>query len=90
MAVTPGTLLGRYRLLERAGAGGMSEVWRAEDQTLHRTVAVKVIHDPIAADPTFAERFLREARLVAGLEHPNILSVYDLSLIHISEPTRPY
>lgn len=77
MAVTPGTLLGRYRLLERAGAGGMSEVWRAEDQTLHRTVAVKVIHDPIAADPTFAERFLREARLVAGLEHPNILSVYD-------------
>lgn len=77
MAVTPGTLLGRYRLLERAGTGGMSEVWRAEDQTLHRTVAVKVIHDPIAADPTFAERFLREARLVAGLEHPNILSVYD-------------
>ncbi|HRY45222.1 MAG TPA: serine/threonine-protein kinase [Thermoanaerobaculia bacterium] len=77
MAVTPGTLLGRYRLLERAGAGGMSEVWRAEDQTLHRTVAVKVIHDPIAADPTFAERFLREARLVAGLEHPNILAVYD-------------
>jgi len=77
MAVNPGTLLGRYRLLERAGAGGMSEVWRAEDQTLHRTVAVKVIHDPIAADPTFAERFLREARLVAGLEHPHILSVYD-------------
>lgn len=77
MAVTPGTVLGRYRLLERAGAGGMSEVWRAEDQTLHRTVAVKVIHDPIAADPTFAERFLREARLVAGLEHPNILAVYD-------------
>ncbi|HMM34999.1 MAG TPA: protein kinase [Thermoanaerobaculia bacterium] len=77
MAVTPGTLLGRYRLLERAGAGGMSEVWRAEDQTLHRTVAVKVIHDPIAADPTFAERFLREARLVAGLEDPNILAVYD-------------
>jgi serine/threonine protein kinase len=77
MAVTPGTLLGRYRLLERAGTGGMSEVWRAEDQTLHRTVAVKVIHDPIAADPAFAERFLREARLVAGLEHPNILAVYD-------------
>ena len=77
MAVTPGTLLGRYRLLERAGTGGMSEVWRAEDQTLHRTVAVKVIHDPIAADPTFAERFLREARLVAGLEHPHILAVYD-------------
>jgi serine/threonine protein kinase len=77
MAVSSGTLLGRYRLLEKAGAGGMSEVWKAEDQTLHRTVAVKVIHAPIAADPTYRERFLREARLVAGLDHPNILPVYD-------------
>ena len=72
-----GTLLGRYRLLEKAGAGGMSEVWKAEDTTLHRTVAVKVIHTPIAEDPTYRERFLREARLVAGLEHPNVLPVYD-------------
>ena len=77
MPITSGTLLGRYRLLEKAGAGGMSEVWKAEDQTLHRTVAVKVIHPPIAADPTYRERFLREARLVAGLDHPNVLPVYD-------------
>ncbi len=55
----------------------MSEVWKAEDQTLHRTVAVKVIHPPIATDPTYRERFLREARLVAGLDHPNVLPVYD-------------
>src|SRR5262249_50638825 len=47
------------------------------DTTLHRTVAVKVIHQPIAADPSYRERFLREARLVAGLEHPNVLPVYD-------------
>jgi len=72
-----GTLLGRYRLLEKAGTGGMSEVWKAEDTTLHRTVAVKVILTPIAEDPTYRERFLREARLVAGLEHPNVLPVYD-------------
>ncbi|MGE5346814.1 MAG: protein kinase domain-containing protein [Acidithiobacillales bacterium] len=77
MAPQAGTLLGRYRLLEKAGIGGMSEVWKAEDTTLHRTVAVKVIHTPIAEDPTYRERFLREARLVAGLEHPNVLPVYD-------------
>jgi serine/threonine protein kinase len=77
MPLMPGTALGRYRLLERAGMGGMSEVWKAEDETLERTVAVKVILGPVAQDPTFRERFLREARLVAGLEHPNVLPVYD-------------
>ena len=65
MPITTGTVLGRYRLLERAGTGGMSEVWKAEDETLKRTVAVKVILGPVAQDPTFRERFLREARLVA-------------------------
>jgi hypothetical protein len=77
MPVTAGTVLGRYRLLEKAGVGGMSEVWKAEDETLKRIVAVKVILGPVAADSTFRERFLREARLVAGLEHPNILPVFD-------------
>src|SRR5512142_3139474 len=77
MPISPGTRMGRYRLTERAGAGGMSEVWKAEDETLHRTVAVKVIQGPIASDPTYRERFLREARLVAGLEHPYVLPVYD-------------
>ncbi len=77
MPVTAGTVLGRYRLLDKAGVGGMSEVWRAEDETLKRIVAVKVILGPVAADSTFRERFLREARLVAGLEHPNVLPVFD-------------
>jgi serine/threonine-protein kinase len=77
MPITAGAFLGRYRLLEKAGAGGMSEVWKADDTTLHRTVAVKVILAPIAEDPTYQERFLREARLVAGLDHPNVLPVYD-------------
>ncbi|MEO8585574.1 MAG: serine/threonine-protein kinase [Acidobacteriota bacterium] len=77
MPVIPGTVLGRYRLLDKAGVGGMSEVFTAEDETLKRIVAVKVILGPVAADSTFRERFLREARLVAGLEHPNILPVFD-------------
>ena len=77
MPITTGTILGRYRLLEKAGMGGMSEVWKAEDETLKRTVAVKVILGPVAAESTFRERFLREARLVAGLEHPNVLPVFD-------------
>ncbi len=77
MPITTGTVLGRYRLLEKAGVGGMSEVWQAEDETLKRIVAVKVILGPVAADSTFRERFLREARLVAGLEHTNVLPVFD-------------
>jgi serine/threonine-protein kinase len=72
-----GRTLGRYRLEALLGRGGMAEVWRATDTKLARTVAVKVIHASFAQDPHFAERFLREARVVASLEHPNILPVYD-------------
>ena len=72
-----GRTLGRYRLETLLGRGGMAEVWRAADTKLARTVAVKVIHESYAQDPHFAERFLREARVVASLEHPNILPVYD-------------
>jgi hypothetical protein len=72
-----GRTLGRYRLETLLGRGGMADVWRATDTRLARTVAVKVIHATYAEDPQFAERFLREARVVASLEHPNILPVYD-------------
>jgi eukaryotic-like serine/threonine-protein kinase len=72
-----GRLLGRYRLETLLGRGGMAEVWKATDTKLTRTVAVKVINSSYAQDPQFAERFLREARVVASLEHPNILPVYD-------------
>ena len=73
----PGRMLGRYRLEDLLGRGGMAEVWRAEDTKLGRAVAVKVIHADHATDRNFVERFLREARVVASLEHPNILPVYD-------------
>jgi tetratricopeptide (TPR) repeat protein len=77
MPVAAGQLLGRYRLSRRVGSGGMAEVWEAVDESLHRTVALKVILEAVSREPTFAERFVREARTIAGLEHPNILPVYD-------------
>jgi serine/threonine protein kinase len=72
-----GRSLGRYRLEDLLGQGGMAEVYRATDTKLARTVAVKVILATHAAEEHFLERFLREARMVASLEHPNILPVYD-------------
>jgi len=72
-----GKSLGRYRLEELLGQGGMAEVHRATDTKLARTVAVKVILATHAVKGDFLERFLREARMVASLEHPNILPVYD-------------
>jgi hypothetical protein len=68
---------GRYRLVERLGAGGMSVVWRAEDQVLRRAVAVKVLSPQHVADAAFRERIMAEARSAAGLSHPHVASVYD-------------
>jgi eukaryotic-like serine/threonine-protein kinase len=72
------TLLGnRYRLGERIAAGGMGSVYRAVDETLGREVAVKALRRELADDPTFLERFRREARAAAGLSHPGVAGVYD-------------
>jgi len=68
---------GRYRILHRLGAGGMADVWLAEDAHLQRRVALKVLHRRFAQDREFVERFRREAEAAAGLTHPNIVSVYD-------------
>jgi tetratricopeptide (TPR) repeat protein/tRNA A-37 threonylcarbamoyl transferase component Bud32 len=72
-----GRSLGRYKLEKLLGQGGMAQVYRATDTKLARSVAVKVILATHANEPQFLERFLREARVVASLEHPNILPVYD-------------
>ncbi|MEH1126603.1 serine/threonine-protein kinase [Micromonospora sp. CPCC 206061] len=73
-----GDLLGeRYRLGERVATGGMGEVWRATDVLLDRAVAVKVLRPGLVAEPGFTERFRSEARTLAGLHHPNVVSVYD-------------
>ena len=67
----------RYRATEKIGAGGMAEVYKAVDETLGRTVAVKVLHPRYASDPNFATRFRREAQAAAQLQSPNIVNMYD-------------
>src|ERR1700723_3439498 len=74
----PGDIVdGRYRVLSRLGSGGMADVFCAEDQQLGRKVALKLLHRRFAEDPGFVERFRREAQAAAGLQHPNVVSVYD-------------
>jgi len=76
--VADGTLIdGRYKIAYRLGSGGMADVYLAEDQQLGRKVALKLLHRRFARDPGFVERFRREAQAAAGLQHPNIVSVYD-------------
>ncbi|MEV0509175.1 serine/threonine-protein kinase [Nocardia tengchongensis] len=72
-----GTQFGRYRLQELLGEGGMGQVYRAYDDQTDRTVAVKVLHSHMAADPVFRERFQREARAAAGLGHPHVVPIFD-------------
>ena len=72
-----GTLSGRYETAERLGAGGMSNVYKATDRILERTVAVKILAEHLSDDERFVARFRREALAVAKLIHPNIVQVYD-------------
>jgi serine/threonine-protein kinase len=67
----------RYRVLRRIGSGGMADVWLAEDAHLQRQVALKVLHSRYLQDPDFIARFQREAEHAAGLQHPNIVAVFD-------------
>ncbi len=74
----PGTIVDdRYKLVSRLGAGGMADVFLAEDEQLGRKVALKLLYQRFAEDPGFVERFRREAQAAAGLQHPNVVSVYD-------------
>ena len=68
---------GRYRVLQRVGSGGMADVVCAEDLQLGRKVAIKLLHRRFAQDEEFVERFRREASSAAGLQHPNVVAVYD-------------
>lgn len=72
--------INRYELQERIGAGGMARVFKAWDTVLERPVAIKILHDHLADDPNFKERFIREARFIARLNHPNIVQVYDFDV----------
>ncbi|HEY6052179.1 MAG TPA: serine/threonine-protein kinase, partial [Thermoanaerobaculia bacterium] len=77
MTLPRGTRLGPYEILAPLGAGGMGEVYRARDSKLDRDVAIKVLPESVAADPEALARFEREAKAVAALSHPNILSIFD-------------
>ncbi|MDO8962888.1 MAG: Stk1 family PASTA domain-containing Ser/Thr kinase [Coriobacteriia bacterium] len=70
----------RYRVTERIGSGGMADVYKAVDETLGRTVAVKVMHAHYAADPDYVARFRQEAAAAANLSHPSIVNIYDFGV----------
>src|SRR5688500_5113679 len=78
MPLTPGTRLGKYEIRSPIGAGGMGEVYLAEDPTLGRKIAIKVLPDRLSSDPAAQQRMLREARASATLDHPNICSIYEV------------
>ena len=78
MTLTAGTKLGPYDIESMLGAGGMGEVYRARDARLNRTVAIKVLPASFSADADRMQRFMQEARAAAALNHPNILSIFDI------------
>src|SRR5271169_2390643 len=78
MALPNGTRLGPYEIVAALGAGGMGEVYRARDTRLDRTVAIKILPPHFAADATRRQRFEREAKVVSGLNHPNICTLHDV------------
>ena len=78
MAILSGKRLGPYEILSAIGAGGMGEVYRARDTRLDRIVAIKILPDHHAARPELRERFEREARTIAGLNHPHICTLHDI------------
>ncbi|MFN8381410.1 MAG: protein kinase [Anaerolineales bacterium] len=86
MSFNIGENIGPYRIIEQLGQGGMATVYKAYHAALDRYVALKVLHAAFHDDQTFTARFQREARVVARLEHPNIVPIYDYS----EHQTRPY
>jgi serine/threonine protein kinase len=78
MALTPGAKIGSYEIQSPLGAGGMGEVYRATQSSLGRQVAIKVLASATAADPERLRRFEQEARAASALNHPNIISIYDV------------
>ena len=77
VALTPGALLGGFRIEAPIGRGGMGVVYRATQLSLERQVALKLISPELAQEERFRERFLREGRLAASLDHPHLLPVYE-------------
>lgn len=73
----PGQMLGAYRIIEQIGEGGMAAVYKAYQSSMDRNVAIKVLPGQLAESEEFVKRFQQEARIIARLEHPYILPVFD-------------
>ena len=82
MSLPAGSRLAQYEIVSPLGSGGMGEVYRARDTRLDREVAIKVMADHVAMDPELRARFESEARAVAALSHPNILSIFELAVVN--------
>src|SRR5512135_1406851 len=78
MSLSAGARLGPYEILSAIGAGGMGEVYKARDTRLDRSVAIKVLPPEVSADSARRARFEREAKTIAGLNHPNICTLHDI------------
>ena len=78
MTLAQGTKLGRYEIRSQLGAGGMGEVYLAVDTELDRTVAIKILPSALAADQQRLHRFIQEAKAASALNHPHILTIYEI------------
>src|SRR6266567_7242646 len=81
MTIAAGTKLGRYEIRSKIGAGGMGEVYLALDTELDRTVAIKILPENLASDQQRLQRFVQEAKAASALNHPHILTIYEIGSI---------
>ena len=90
LSTTTSLEVGHYRIVRLLGRGGMGNVYLARDTRLGRLVALKFLSTELLDSADVRRQFDLEAKTTASLSHPNVVTLFDLSLIHISEPTRPY